>query len=284
MNVGVYGLPDSVRQNVLGFAVCVSNSGTAYRLSEQDGLTPMPEELFVGTLLRFKADLANTGPATLQVGTSAAASLVKRGNAVLIAADIAAGQIVEVVFDGTNWQIISQLGQPVVKYVKFAGVARLATSNTTAIGNVGYFLTSLAHYVEVGDRVNITGHPPGSTDFNVSSAVVITVPTSVTFTYVILNTGQTTPATGTVNTAIKIGNGVSSVTRNGAGDYTVNFTSSYVSANYLTLATAKANTVTQLTASIHPTDTNSVNLKRVFTCVGVVATDAREVNFRAEGL
>ena len=276
MNVGVYGLPDSVRQNVLGFAVCVSNSGTAYRLSEQDGLTPMPEELFVGTLLRFKADLASTGPATLQVGTSAAASLVKRSNAVLIAGDIAAGQIVEVVFDGTNWQIISQLGQPVVKHVKFAGVMRASAGNTTGSGSVGSFIGSLDHYAVVGDRVNITNHPVGSTDFNVASAVVLTVPTSVTFTYVIVNTGQTAPASGQVNTVIKAGNGVSSVTRSSVGVYVVNFTTSYVSPHYLVSVIGKGNTAF---SSIYASDAGVVGSKTIDTAV-----DTAEVHFRAEGL
>jgi len=277
MNVGVYGLPDSVRQNVLGFAVCVSNSGTAYRLSEQDGLTPMPEELFVGTLLRFKADLASTGPATLQVGTSAAASLVKRGNAVLIAGDIAAGQIVEVVFDGTNWQIISQLGQPVVKYVKFDGLTKADNANTTVVANVATFTTAAAHGIAVGDRVNITGYTVGSVDLNVVSAVVASVPTSTTFTYPILNTGnQTAAATGTVNTVIKAGNGVSSVTRTSTGIYVVNFTTSYVSPNFFVSVIGKGNTTF---SSIAAADAGVVGSKTIDTAV-----DTAEVHFRAEGL
>ncbi len=277
MNVGVYGLPDSVRQNVLGFAVCVSNSGTAYRLSEQDGLTPMPEELFVGTLLRFKADLASTGPATLQVGTSAAASLVKRGNAVLIAGDIAAGQIVEVVFDGTNWQIISQLGQPVVKYVKFDGGQKADSVNTTVASNVATFTTAAAHGIAVGDRVNITGYIGTSVDLNVVSAVVASVPSATTFTYPIPNTGsQTAAATGTVNTVIKAGNGVSSVTRTSAGIYVVNFTTSYVSPNFLVSVIGKGNTTF---SSIAATDAGVVGSKTIDTAV-----DTAEVHFRAEGL
>lgn len=277
MNVGVYGLPDSVRQNVLGFAVCVSNSGTAYRLSEQDGLTPMPEELFVGTLLRFKADLASTGPATLQVGTSAAASLVKRSNAVLIAGDIAAGQIVEVVFDGTNWQIISQLGQPVVKYVKFDGVTKPDNANTTVVANVATFTTATAHGIAVGDRVNITGYLLTSVDFNVVSAVVSAVPTATTFSYPIANTGnQVLSATGTVNTVIKSGNGISSVTRTSAGYYVVNFTTSYVSSHYLVSVIGKGNTSY---SSIGSTDAGVVGSKTIDTSV-----DTAEVHFRAEGL
>ena len=277
MNVGVYGLPDSVRQNVLGFAVCVSNSGTAYRLSEQDGLTPMPEELFVGTLLRFKADLASTGPATLQVGTSAAASLVKRGNAVLIAGDIAAGQIVEVVFDGTNWQIISQLGQPVVKYVKFDGVTKADSVNTTVVANVATFTTAAAHGIAVGDRVNITGYIGASVDLNVASAVVASVPSATTFTYPISNTGnQTAAATGTVNTVIKAGNGVFSVTRTSAGVYVVNFTTSYVSPNFLVSVIGKGNTTF---SSIAAADAGVVGSKTIDTAV-----DTAEVHFRAEGL
>lgn len=277
MNVGVYGLPDSVRQNVLGFAVCVSNSGTAYRLSEQDGLTPMPEELFVGTLLRFKADLASTGPATLQIGTSAAASLVKRGNAVLIAGDIAAGQIVQVVFDGTNWQIISQLGQPVVKYVKFDGVTKPDNANTTVVANVATFTTAAVHGIAVGDRVNITGYVGTSVDFNVVSAVVSAVPSPTTFSYPIADTGNRVPAaTGQVNTVIKAGNGVSSVTRSAVGVYVVNFTTSYVSPHYLVSVIGKGNTTF---SSINASDAGVVGSKTIDLVV-----DTAEIHFRAEGL
>jgi len=109
------------------------------------------------------------------------------------------------------------------------------------------------------------------------SAVVASVPTSTTFTYPIPNTGnQTAAATGTVNTVIKAGNGVSSVTRTSTGIYVVNFTTSYVSPNFFVSVIGKGNTTY---SSIAAADAGVVGSKTIDTVV-----DTAEVHFRAEGL
>lgn len=288
MNPGILNYPGGLRANVQGFAICTSNSGTAYRLSEQDGLTPMPEQIFTGTRIWFKADLANTGPATLQVGTEKAYSIVKRGNAVLVAADIAAGQCVEVIFDGTNWQLLSQLGQPVIKSVKFDGVGKAQTANPTVASNVATFTLTAGHGIVAGNLVNITGYVGTAVDFNVTAAAVIGV-TATTFTYPIANTGNQTPAAGgRVNTVIKSSSGIASVTAQGIffpGDYTVNFTTAYASADYLVLMTTKGTGVeNRYMATISLSDTGSASLKRIITTTPGGDASAAEIHFRAEGL
>ena len=60
-----------------------------------------------GQRFRFKADVANTGACTLNVSGLGAKTIKKRVSADLDTGDILASQIVEVVYDGTNFQLIS---------------------------------------------------------------------------------------------------------------------------------------------------------------------------------
>lgn len=70
-------------------------------------VSPVPNDYDTGDTYFFKADVGNTGPATLNVNSLGAKSLVKQVNTALSTGDIVAGQIVHVVYDGTNFQIIS---------------------------------------------------------------------------------------------------------------------------------------------------------------------------------
>jgi hypothetical protein len=54
----------------------------------------------------FKAANANTGASTLNVNGGGAVAIKKNGGTPLASGDITSGQIVAVVFDGTNWQIL----------------------------------------------------------------------------------------------------------------------------------------------------------------------------------
>lgn len=65
-----------------------------------------------GRLYVFKADVGNTGPATLAINTSTGKAIVKRYNQALVTGDILAGQLVEVVYDGTNFQMLTPVARP----------------------------------------------------------------------------------------------------------------------------------------------------------------------------
>ncbi len=67
----------------------------------------VPVAYNTGDSYTFKADVANTGAATLNVNTLGAKSIVKNGSTVLSTNNILAGQIVQVEYDGTNFQMIS---------------------------------------------------------------------------------------------------------------------------------------------------------------------------------
>jgi hypothetical protein len=76
-------------------------------------LSPSPGSYAGYQLYCFKADVANTGPATLNVNALGAKTIKKAVGGVttdLADNDIRAGQVVQVVYDGTNLQMQSTLG------------------------------------------------------------------------------------------------------------------------------------------------------------------------------
>lgn len=89
--------------------VTATASGTAYACSA----LVTPSAYVSGVLYKFKADVANTGPATINfnsLGAKAIKSVVGGITTALAANDIRAGQWVFLAYDGTNMQMVSQLG------------------------------------------------------------------------------------------------------------------------------------------------------------------------------
>jgi hypothetical protein len=68
-------------------------------------LTPAPTAYTTGMEIKFKANTINTGACTLNVNSLGAKDIRKNGTTVLTDGDIAAGQIVTVVYDGTQFQL-----------------------------------------------------------------------------------------------------------------------------------------------------------------------------------
>lgn len=69
-------------------------------------LSPAPTTYTAGMVVRFKADSANgTGGVDVNVNTIGAANIYKNVNQELAPGDIAANQIVELIYDGSNFQL-----------------------------------------------------------------------------------------------------------------------------------------------------------------------------------
>ncbi len=89
---------------------CVDAGGTdAYACN----LAPAPTAYVSGARYQFEANTANAGAATLNLNSLGAIAIKKPAGGVatdLADNDIRAGQIVTVVYDGTNMQMASQLG------------------------------------------------------------------------------------------------------------------------------------------------------------------------------
>lgn len=71
-------------------------------------LSPAPTAYTTGMVIRFKANTLNTGAATLNCNSLGAVTIKKFGSTNdLATGDILANQLVEVIYDGTNFQMIS---------------------------------------------------------------------------------------------------------------------------------------------------------------------------------
>jgi len=73
-------------------------------------LSPVIAAYTVGQAITFKAATRNTGPATLNINSVGAQAIVKDVDQPLDTGDIRAGAMVTVVWDGTNFQMISRSG------------------------------------------------------------------------------------------------------------------------------------------------------------------------------
>jgi hypothetical protein len=69
-------------------------------------LSPAPAAYYAGMVVAFNANTANTGAATLNINSLGAKTIKREGNLDLNDNDIKAGQIVYVVYDGTNFQLV----------------------------------------------------------------------------------------------------------------------------------------------------------------------------------
>lgn len=72
-------------------------------------LTPAPTAYETGRMYIFKADVANTGAATLNVNALGAKTIKKDSTSDLANSDILAGSIITCIYDGTNMQAVSGL-------------------------------------------------------------------------------------------------------------------------------------------------------------------------------
>jgi len=83
-----------------------SSGGTdAYAIT----LSPALGAYATGQSFLFQADVGNTGTASLNINGLGAKTILKLHDTALVTGDIEAGQIVQVAYDGTNFQMNSQI-------------------------------------------------------------------------------------------------------------------------------------------------------------------------------
>lgn len=83
-----------------------SASGTAYTCTTSPSYVPVARDYIL-----FRADVANTGAATLSVNGTTAVPITKLGSTSSLATnDMLASQWLPMVYDGANWQVIGLLG------------------------------------------------------------------------------------------------------------------------------------------------------------------------------
>lgn len=100
-----YGPPINTLVDGSNYYFLASGSINAYAVT-----VPPPNvvsALTAGLIVNFRANAANTGPATLQVGALAPAALVRPDGSPLQAGDIANGMVARALFDGSAFQVVA---------------------------------------------------------------------------------------------------------------------------------------------------------------------------------
>ena len=96
-------------------------------------LVPAITAYATGAKYRFIAANSNTGASTLNVNAVAATAITKNGGTALASGDIVAGDVVEVVYDGTNFEIVGLRRDLQATNVALTAIAGLSTTDGNII-------------------------------------------------------------------------------------------------------------------------------------------------------
>ena len=150
-----YGVAGQIQDGVYEYLTAVAGTDTITATASL-GMTA----LAVGAVYRFIAANTNTGAATLNINAIGAKTILKNGTISLVAGDIPAGAAIQVLYDGTQFQLLSLAG----------------SSGATGGGSDQVFIEN--------DKVVTTSYAIPSTKnamttgpVTINSGVVITVPT-----------------------------------------------------------------------------------------------------------
>ena len=198
----------------------------------------------------FAAGAGNTTTATLTVDSTTVGTIQWKGVA-LVSGDIATGDIIVVEDDGTNFQLLT-----VPRISLFGGINGLTADGTGATGD--YFATydvstSLPKKVLFSTYQTLMAASAAQQETGSSAAVNVTPSVqqrhdSATKAWINFNGTGTPTARDSYN--------VSSITDNGVGDYTINFTTAFSGATYAfscTVGDAGANVVVAYVGTAAPT-------------------------------
>lgn len=248
-------------------------------------LSPVPTAYTTGMVVNFTAQTANTGACTLNVNSLGAKTLKKNKGNDLETGDILAGQCVSVMYDGTNFEVVSPLcntspvnAQTGTTYTVLTTDRGKLVTHTNA-SSIAVTLPQAGSGFEAGWFYDVQNRGAGTvtitpTTSTIDGAASLAVQTNQGcrifsdgtnyFTQRGLGSGlsaasqaemesassNTVAATpgrtqyhpgvakfwvnfnGTGTVAIRTSHNVTSITDNGTGDYTVNFTTAFSSADY----------------------------------------------------
>jgi hypothetical protein len=143
-------------------------------------LTPAPGAYAIGMVVRFKAGTANTGAATLNVNSLGAVTIKKNYNSDLVTGDILQNQIVEVVHDGTNFQMLSPSANSSAALTSISfttGIATRAGDAASGAQTIAHGLSSAPKRV----RITAVKRDAGAGDTNASIGVYVPSTTATAF-------------------------------------------------------------------------------------------------------
>lgn len=204
--------------------------------------TPPYTAYVAGMTLSFIPANTNTGAVTIDVDGLGAKNVFVGNASALAAGDLVAGRFAYIEYDGTRFQLFtSSIADSAVTTAKLADGAvttiKIADANVTTAK-----ITDLN--VTTGKLANNAVTTAKITDANVTTAKIA----DANITAAKLSGAQSGSApiygarawvnfNGTGTVAIRASGNVTSITDNGTGDYTVNFTTAMSDANYSTNVT-----------------------------------------------
>jgi hypothetical protein len=220
-----------------------TGGGTADAITAS--VSPAITAYAAGQAFRFIASGANTGAVTLNLNSVGNKAITKNGATALAAGDIPADAVCTVVYDGTQFQLVGVFSGSLNADLLLQAGKSIIFEGTTA----NDFETTLSGGDPTADR---TIALPDATDTLVGKATadVLTNKTidasqlvDASITAAKLDGAQSGSAPifgarawvnfdGSGVVAIRASGNVSSITDNGPGDYTVNFTTALPDANY----------------------------------------------------
>jgi|GEM_PF-1518387 len=199
-----------------------SGAGNSYAIA----LSPVLPQYIIGMPIYFKAANANSDACTLNINNLGTISIKKHGTVDLLEGDISVGQIVGVVYDGTNFQIITPLFDEALRpgdiilstlasapagAVKIEGATLSRSAYAALFANVvprqnvsisiaspGIITTLAAHGFEAGERVRLetTGMLPTGLSVN-TDYYIASVLSTTTFTIATAPGGTAITTSGT---------------------------------------------------------------------------------------
>jgi hypothetical protein len=127
----MYASAGQVQDNTLQYLTPVSGTDTITATAPV-GMTAYA----TGQRFTFVAAGTNTGATTLNINSIGAKNITKNGTTALVAGDIASGQAIEVVYDGTQFQLSSRIATPYTPSAFTAYTNALQTFTASQRGTV----------------------------------------------------------------------------------------------------------------------------------------------------
>ncbi len=124
-----------------------TGTATAYTATFATGFSTLAS----GASLNFLVPISNATGITLNVNSLGAKSLKKNVSTSLASGDLSAGQIVEVVFDGTNFQVATPVPATPTSYNNGVTTHNLATTGTQ---NIAHGLGKLPKVIRINANAN----------------------------------------------------------------------------------------------------------------------------------
>lgn len=129
-------LARSVQTGKVNYAIA-AGTGNALTVA----LSPVPQALMAGLVIRVKITTVNTGPSTINLNGLGAKAIKTSSGDDIVAGDLKVNSIIEFAYDGTNWRMLAASPQSIATRALASGTYNLAAG---AIPNSIVNLTTLA--------------------------------------------------------------------------------------------------------------------------------------------